>query len=61
MKNIYIIGGSSCSGKSTVSKVLEEKNNLFYFKVDDCLEEYTNRGKSSKDNLIDKISTYFGL
>ncbi len=44
MKKIYIIGGSPCSGKSTVAKALSEKYNLFYFKVDDHLDKYTKRG-----------------
>ncbi len=44
MKRIYIIGGSPCSGKSTVTKTLSEKHDLFYFKVDDYLDKYTKRG-----------------
>ena len=41
MTNIYFIGGSPCSGKSTVAEILAEKYDLYYFKVDDFLEEYT--------------------
>ncbi len=44
MNNIYIIGGSPCSGKSTIANILKEKYKLFYYKVDDYLEEYTTRG-----------------
>ncbi len=44
MKKLYIIGGSPYSGKSTVSKVLAEKYDFFYFKVDDHLDKYTKRG-----------------
>ena len=44
--NTYFIGGSPCSGKSTVAEILAEKYNLHYFKVDDFLEEYTKLGAS---------------
>ncbi len=44
MKKIYIIGGSPCSGKSTVTKALAEKYDFFYFKVDDHLDKYTKIG-----------------
>lgn len=37
---VYFIGGSPCSGKSTVAKALSEKYHLRYFKVDDYLEKY---------------------
>lgn len=49
MKKIYYIGGSPCSGKSTIAEHLEKKYNLYYFKVDDYLEKYTNRG--AEENL----------
>lgn len=42
--NTYFIGGSPCSGKSTVAESLAEKYGLYYFKVDDFLEEYTKMG-----------------
>ena len=42
--NTYFIGGSPCSGKSTVAEILAEKYDLYYFKVDDFLEEYTRLG-----------------
>ncbi len=41
MTKLYIIGGSPCSGKSTVAEALAKKYNFFYFKVDDHLEKYT--------------------
>jgi adenylate kinase family enzyme len=44
LKNIYYIGGSPCSGKSTVAQAIAHKFNLTYFKVDDFLNEYTIRG-----------------
>ena len=44
MTNIYFIGGSPCSGKSTITEILAKKYDLYYFKVDDFLEEYIDRG-----------------
>lgn len=42
--NVYFIGGSPCSGKSTVAENLSPKNGLLYFKVDDHLDTYTRMG-----------------
>ncbi|WP_312495683.1 shikimate kinase [Anaerosporobacter sp.] len=44
MINTYYIGGSPCSGKSTIAEILSAKYNLYYFKVDDFLEKYTKMG-----------------
>ncbi len=44
MIDIYYIGGSPCSGKSTVVEVISQKYNLYYFKVDDFLDKYTEMG-----------------
>lgn len=40
----YVIGGSPCSGKSTVAGYVAEHYDLLYFKVDDRLESYTKLG-----------------
>ena len=40
MKEIYYMGGSPCSGKSTAAEILAERYGLYYFKVDDYLEKY---------------------
>ena len=42
--DIYYIGGSPCSGKSTVAEILSEQYDLYYFKVDDFLDSYTKQG-----------------
>lgn len=42
--NIYYIGGSPCSGKSTTAKILSEKYGLYYFAVDDYLDKYLESG-----------------
>lgn len=41
---IYYIGGSPCSGKSTIAQELAVKYGLHYFKVDDHLEKYMKMG-----------------
>ena len=40
----YFIGGSPCSGKSTVAQAIAERHGFIYFKADDKLEEYTTVG-----------------
>lgn len=41
---VYLIGGSPCSGKSTVAEALAAKHGLYYFKVDDHLDRYLQMG-----------------
>lgn len=38
--SIYYIGGSPCSGKSTVAEAIAERYGYHYFKVDDHLDRY---------------------
>ena len=35
--NLYILGGSPCSGKSTVAEILSRECDFTYFKVDENL------------------------
>lgn len=44
MAKIYWIGGSPCSGKSTIAEIISNRYGLYYFKVDDYLEKYANYG-----------------
>lgn len=44
MMNIYFVGGSPCAGKSTVAYILSKRYDLYYFKVDERLDEYTRQG-----------------
>jgi len=39
----YILGGSPCSGKSTIAEHLTDKFKFHYFKVDDHTSEYIER------------------
>lgn len=41
---IFYIGGSPCSGKSTVAEALAQRCRLTYFKADDFLDNFTARG-----------------
>lgn len=54
MINTYYIGGSPCSGKSTIAEILSEKYDLYYFKVDDFLEKYTKTGASKGFKICKK-------
>lgn len=38
-ENIYWIGGSPCSGKSTVAEMISRRLGMDYFKLDDLLDE----------------------
>lgn len=42
--DIYYIGGSPCSGKSTAAQALSKAFGLYYFKVDDHLDRYMQSG-----------------
>lgn len=38
-KRILFLGGSPCSGKSTVAEIFAKEHGAYYFKVDDLLDE----------------------
>lgn len=44
---VFCIGGSPCSGKSTVAQALAERYGLTYFKVDDHLDEFIDQGAAA--------------
>lgn len=54
MINTYYVGGSPCSGKSTIAEILSDKYNLYYFKVDDFLEKYTKMGAAKGFEICKK-------
>lgn len=54
MLDIYFIGGSPCSGKSTVAEIISKKYDLYYFKVDDYLEEYMKKASLSNKEICRK-------
>ncbi len=50
----YFIGGSPCSGKSTVSELLSEEYALLYYKVDDHDSDHLKRITPEKHPLMCK-------
>jgi 2-phosphoglycerate kinase len=58
MRTIYYLGGSPCSGKSTVARMLADKYGFVYFCLDDHLDEYTERGaKQNKPHLVKYVKS----
>lgn len=55
MSKIYYIGGSPCSGKSTIAQMISEENDLYYFKVDNYLDDYIRRGNASNKPFSSKV------
>lgn len=54
--NIYYIGGSPCSGKSTMAEILAKKYDLHYFKVDDYIDKYLQLGAEKGYEICKKMS-----
>ena len=54
MEELYIIGGSPCSGKSTIAEMIAEKYDFNYFKVDDYLEKYMKKAQEDGKPLSGK-------
>lgn len=52
MKTICYIGGSPCSGKSTVAQALAERYGLTPFKVDDHLDALIDRGAAFLPEIV---------
>jgi len=52
---IYYIGGSPCSGKSTVAEALAARYGLTYFKADDCLDELITKGAAAGLPVCERI------
>lgn len=51
MPDTFYIGGSPCSGKSTIAEALSEKYNLHYFKVDDYLDKFIKLGAINQKEI----------
>lgn len=58
MAQIYYIGGSPSSGKSTVTEIISKKNNLYYFKVDNYLDEYIRKAVKQGKPVCKRIDGY---
>lgn len=56
-KRVFFIGGSPCSGKSTIAKYLSKEYQAYYYKVDDFLEKFIiiaakNGGRACQNYLM---------
>ena len=54
-KNVLFIGGSPCSGKSTVAEKMAKEYGAFYFKVDDHLDELIKTAAQQGNPVCRKI------
>ena len=54
MKKIYFAGGSPCASKSTICEIISKKYNLYYFKVDDYLDDYMKNTALNHKSLCKK-------
>jgi len=57
MIKAYYIGGSPCSGKSTIAEMLVENYGFQYYKLDDHLDEYLKKGATDGYNLYKKVTS----
>ena len=55
--NIYYIGGSPCAGKSSVAEILLKKHDLYYFKTDDFLNRYMQKGARKGYPVCRKVTS----
>ncbi|VUW99176.1 Uncharacterised protein [Streptococcus constellatus] len=44
---LYMIGGSPCSGKSTIASLLAQQYRLLHIKLDDLVDEMMDQAKAS--------------
>ena len=59
LSQVYILGGSPCSGKSTVAEKLSKRFHLQYYKVDDHYQDHLKRANPDQHPIICKVS-YMG-
>ncbi|WP_235847625.1 hypothetical protein [Paenibacillus tuaregi] len=52
---IYWIGGSPCSGKSTIAELLTDKYDLIYYKCDEAYQKHIERCKADLHPIMTKI------
>jgi uridine kinase len=56
LNNIYWIGGSPCSGKSSIAEKLAREFSLLYYKCDDHMMSHINRGAQNDILIMKKYS-----
>jgi len=57
MCNVYCIGGSPCSGKSTIAGILSKKHKMQYYCFDDKMWEYIKIGANDGNKWLNYILT----
>lgn len=55
LKNVYWIGGSPCSGKSSIAELLTEKYGFRYYKCDDAYEGHMKKGQTELHPVMTKL------
>lgn len=55
---VFYIGGSPCSGKSTIAKMIASRYGLYYYKLDDRLEDYMKKAAGA---LKPRCKSYFAM
>jgi len=54
----YILGGSPCSGKSTLAERLVAKYQLEHYKLDDCQSDHLQRCRSNRQPIMWRVSKF---
>jgi hypothetical protein len=54
-QRILFIGGSPCSGKSTLAEMISRDYGAYFYKVDDFLEEFTGKAAESESSICRKV------
>jgi 2-phosphoglycerate kinase len=57
LSQAYILGGSPCSGKSTIAARLSREYQLDYYKVDDHEREHLNRCDPDRHPVMHRLAT----
>ena len=57
-KRVLFIGGSPCSGKSTVAERISKEYGAYYFKVDDFLDKFIGMAASNMKSCYINCSKY---
>jgi len=56
ISNLYIIGGSPCSGKSTIAERLSSEYNMLYYKADDYYNKHIDQALKDKITEMTKFT-----
>lgn len=54
---IYWIGGSPCSGKSTIAELLADRHNLHYYRCDDAFDRHQQASNATDQPTLHQLGT----